>query len=382
MQSRAEASGWKTQVVLHPAFALTGLAHVVGGAVMPSIAATFHLSDSRSGMLFLLYFGGSALGALLCRGNYARDIWIGFASTAVFGAGIAVAPGSLLPAAFLLFGISVGMAMSAVSLFVGRNIAGKRASVLTLLNFSWSCGALLSPLIAGWILENHGYRTVYFAIAVAALPCAAVCGLMLRDDEERERAGGMKGERTALRLILLFALAAFMQVGIENTSTAWLTTFTMRAAGSGIAMAAYATSLYWIGFLASRAISSLLLLKTNSDYLLTGCVAGALVGAVLLVAAPFVALRSAAMLLLGASLAPIYPLLLNGFFARARRTGDSRWILATAGFGGSILPWIAGWLSTHTSSLRTGMMVIPVAVLVLAFTLPAMQSGARVAEQG
>ncbi len=378
MPSSAEASGWKTQAVLHPVFAVTGVAHVVGGAVMPSIAATFHLNDSQSGTLFLLYFGGSALGALLCRGNYARDMWIGFAATAISGVGVGFAPGWLLSVAFLLFGVSVGMAMSSVSLFVGRNVSEKRASVLTLLNFSWSMGALLSPLLAGWVLERHSYRAVYFAIAGTALVCALVCGLTLRDDEGRELGRGSRGEGTALGLILLFALAAFMQVGIENTSAAWLTTFTMRAAGSGIVMAAYATSLYWIGFLASRAVSSWVLLKANSDYVLRACVAAALIGAVLLVAAPSVMLRSAAMLILGAGLAPIYPLVLNGFFARARRTGDSRWILATAGFGGSVLPWIAGWLSSSTGSLRTGMLVIPAALLVLAAQLPWMRKGSEV----
>ena len=243
MQSSAEASGWKTQAVLHPVFALTGVAHVVGGAVMPSIAATFHLNDSQSGTLFLLYFGGTALGALLCRGNYARDMWIGFAATAACGVCVGLAPGWLLSVAFLLFGVSVGMAMSSVTLFVGRNIAEKRASVLTLLNCTWSSGALLSPLLAGWILERHSYRVVYFAIAGAAGLCALVCGFALRDDEERESGNRALGKGTALGLILLFALAAFMQVGIENTSAAWLTTFTMRAAGSSIVMAAYATSL-------------------------------------------------------------------------------------------------------------------------------------------
>lgn len=373
MNRNADASGWKSQLVLHSVFTLTGIAHIVGGAVMPSIAATFHLSDRQSGTLFLLYFGGSALGALLCRGNYVRDMWMGFAAMSVFGVGVGLSSATLLPAAFLLFGVSVGMAMSAVSLFVGRNIAAKRASVLTLLNFSWSCGALLSPLLAGWLLQSHTYRAVYFTIAAVSLPSALVCALTLRDHSESEVSGTPYESRTALGLILLFAFAAFMQVGIENTSTAWLTTFTMREAGNGIVMAAYATSLYWAGFLISRAAASVLLLKAKSDNVLVVCVAAALLGAVLLVAASTVVVRSAAMLILGASLAPIYPLILNGFFARARRTGDSRWILATAGFGGSILPWFAGMLSTQSGSLRVGMMLIPAALLALAVALPAMR---------
>ena len=66
--------------MLHPVFALTGVLHVVGGAVLPSLAARLHLSDSASGLLFLLYFAGTSIGALLCRGSYARLMTIGFAA--------------------------------------------------------------------------------------------------------------------------------------------------------------------------------------------------------------------------------------------------------------------------------------------------------------
>ncbi|MGC2614364.1 MAG: MFS transporter, partial [Terracidiphilus sp.] len=54
----------RTLAILHPVFALTGVLHAVGGALLPSIAARFHLSDSTSGLLFLLYFAGTSLGAL------------------------------------------------------------------------------------------------------------------------------------------------------------------------------------------------------------------------------------------------------------------------------------------------------------------------------
>ena len=63
-----------------------------------------------------------------------------------------------------------------------------------------------------------------------------------------------------------------------------------------------------------------------------------------------------AMVILGAALAPIFPLLLATFFAQARHSSDSRWVLSLCGFGGSVLPWIAGWISAQTGSLRLGLM--------------------------
>ena len=99
-------------------------------------------------------------------------------------------------------------------------------------------------------------------------------------------------------------------------------------------------------------------------------VAVAFASALLLEFAPSISARNLAMFLLGASLAPTYPLVLAGFFARSRHTADSRWILFTEGFGGSVLPWVAGFISTHSGSLRTGMLTIPAALLVMAFLLP------------
>ncbi|MEI4883994.1 hypothetical protein, partial [Klebsiella pneumoniae] len=77
-------------------------------------------------------------------------------------------------------------------------------------------------------------------------------------------------------------------------------------------------------------------------------IALAFASALMLELAPSAGGRNVAMFLLGASLAPIYPLVLAGFFARTQTTSDTRWILFTAGFGGSVLPWIAGFVSAHT----------------------------------
>jgi fucose permease len=76
------------------------------------------------------------------------------------------------------------------------------------------------------------------------------------------------------------------------------------------------------------------------------------------------------MFLLGVALAPIYPLIVAGFFARARHTSDSRWVMASAGFGGSVLPYLAGWISAHTGTLRAGILVIPAALLLMIVVLP------------
>jgi fucose permease len=273
---------------------------------------------------------------------------------------------------FLLLGVSVGIPMSAVSLFVGRNYAQRRAAVLTLLNFSWSAGALLAPLLAGWILLRHSYRAAYMFLAVASMVAALCCFLFLRDAPETASPAGEKDAGSNLRLILVFALAAFLQVGVENTSAAWLSTYAQRTMGAGVAVAATVSSLYWVGFLASRGVASLMLMRVQSANLLRVAAIGALGASLLLAAAPSSSLGRIAMFLLGIALAPVYPLVIAGSLARVHPTSDSRWVLAAAGFGGSVLPWLAGSISAMTGSLRVGMLTIPAALLLMILLLPSL----------
>jgi fucose permease len=370
MPGEAGRSTRRSLSVLHPVFALTGVLHAIGGTLLPSLAATFHLTDSQSGTLFLLYFAGSSLGALLCRGSYARTMTLGFVAIAVATAAVAEASWPWLLGIFLFLGISVGVPMSAVSLFTGRAFPDRCAPVLVFLNFTWSAGALLAPVFAGWILLHHTYRAAYLGLAGAAALAAASCALGLHDAPETPAIEATARDSANFALILCFAAAAFLQVGVENTAAAWLPTFSLRANGGGTSLAAMVTGVYWAGFLASRGAASLLLLRAAPMRVLGGATAIALAASLLLCAAHSPILGVAAMFLLGVALAPIYPLVVAGSLARVRRSADSRWVLASAGFGGSVLPWLAGWISARTGSLRMGMLALPAALVLMLSLLP------------
>lgn len=346
--------------------------------MLPSLASRFHLADSASGLLFLLYFGGTSLGALLCRTSYARLMTIGFAAMVCTCVAVACSPQTLLAPVFLLLGISVGVPMSSVTLFVGRMFPERCAAHLTFLNFSWSIGALGAPLIGARILVHYNYSAAYILFAIASASAAVACALVLRDAPESIRPTGEIDTITpASYIVAVFALAAFLQVGIENTVAAWLPSYALRTAGQGIVLAAASSSFYWAGFLLSRGLTSLLLLRTEPMRVFRVCLALGFASALLLIFSPSMIGRSFAMFLLGAALAPTYPLVLAGFFARTRRTADSRWILFTAGFGGSVVPWVAGSISAHTGSLRSGMLIIPSAMVLMAFVVPGLHKSEK-----
>lgn len=367
-------------VVLHPVFALTGIIHAIGGPLLPSLAATFLLTDSQAGLLLFFYFTGTSLGALLCVGNYARSLALGFAGITATCLGVALASRALVLPLFLAMGICVGIAMSAVSMFAGRNYSGRSAATFTFLNFSWSVGALIAPLLAARLLTAYTYRAAYGGLAAVAAVAALACWYLLVDSPEQSNPINLATSLTNARFISIFAFLTFLEVGIENTAISWLATYALRSEGRGVATAAAISSLYWVGFLASRGLSSLLLLRLEAMRVFHCSVIAAASAAMLLISLPAL-FRGASMLLLGAALAPIFPLLLARFFAGARHTSDSRWVLAICGFGGSVLPWLTGWISNRTGSLRIGLITIPAALVLMMCMLPALSGGSPRASQ-
>ncbi len=379
MASRSSRSDSQTLAVLHVGFALTGVLHSIGGPLLPSLTSTFHLIYSQSGGLLSLYYCGTSVGALLCLGRYARLMTAGFLAVALACLGVAWAHGALHPL-FLALGIAVGVPMSAVSMYTGRRFAERSAAPLTLLNFTWSIGALLAPLLAARVLVAHSYRAAYLVLAAVALACAISCGLVLQEPLEARQPESPRRGISKVSLIALFAFLAFLEVGIENTSATWLATYAMRAAGTGAAIAAATSSLYWWGFLASRGLSSLVLLRADAMRVLQIAAVAGLIAAACMIGVPLAGVRSAAMLILGAALGPIFPLLLSRFFAATSNTADSRWVLSICGFGGGVVPWLTGSISGATGNLRFGLAVVPAALFVMVCMLPALHRGGAVPE--
>jgi fucose permease len=332
------------------------------------VAATFFLKDGQSGFLLFAYFAGTSLGALLCVHHHARSIVIGFLGVTCVCLLISVAESPFLYPLFLLLGVSVGMPMTAVSMLAGRMFGARSAAPLGFLNFSWSAGAFMAPILAARLLLAHTYRAAYIILAFIAAVAAVVCWFQLEDVPERAMFRSPT-RATNLRVVILFALLTFLEVGIENTAGSWLTTYALRTTGGGF-LAAASTSFYWAGFLVSRGLSSLLLLRVDPKTLLRVAIGTAFVAAIVLVGLPGIADQALAMVVLGAALAPIFPLLLARFFAVAQTPSDSRWVLAVCGFGGSVLPWLTGWVSAGSGSLRLGLMTVPAALLLILFLLP------------
>jgi fucose permease len=293
----------------------------------------------------------------------------GFALVVLSCVTVIFVPWPKLLLAFAAMGIGVGLPMSAVSLFVGRQFSDRSAPILVLLNFTWSVGALTAPFFAARVLLHQGFRTAYVWLAIVSAVAVIVTLVCLRDAPETPGRTESKAP-SPRRAVTVFAIAAFLEVGIENTAAAWLSTYILRTSHGGSVLAASLSALYWTGFLISRAGSSAILIRVGATHLLRVVVPIALCAATFLVLAPFQSASKVAMFIFGAACAPIYPLIVANSFSQVREVSQSRWVLAAAGIGGSVLPWLTGWISARNGSIRTGVLTLPAALFFLLFLLP------------
>ncbi|HZC44106.1 MAG TPA: MFS transporter [Acidobacteriaceae bacterium] len=344
-------------VWLHIAFAATGFGTTLLGCLLPTLHFAWNLTDAEAGFLFACQFTGASLGALLVRKDLFRSIQQGYfvmvASALILGA----LHGHAAAAAFFVFGLGMGWAMTAINM-VGGTAFERSGAALSLLNASWIVGAALSPGIATRWIRYWRPMHIYFVVAVGF----AAIALSLRHYRanllgDRSRLLRVSEGATPWVLIAGFSLLGFLYVGVEVSVSGWMMTFVHRLAIGGGLWAAVITSCFWLALLCGRLLAPAILLRVSETRLLLAAmvVACCSVVSILLNHSPVAILLSAVSA--GLALAPIFPLCASRVLALTHESPQTKWLFCVAGMGGSVLPWMTGRLSTHTGSLRDGLLV-------------------------
>jgi MFS transporter, FHS family, glucose/mannose:H+ symporter len=358
--------------LLHLALLLTGLATALLGPILPLLSRHWHLQDQQSGLLLMAQFLGSFTGGLTVSKHLRRSLVLGLTASAIGFTGFAVAP-TLLAACVLLFvaGWGVGQCITACNIIAGRRYSTRRGSAMALLNFSWSAGAMLSPLLAAWLTPRFPLRHLLEGFAGCFL---GVLILLLSDlrgtpaeaiSASDTPSGTASASRLGLSAYLYFIALLFLYGGVETSISGWLTTYALRYGNRNLTLSEYTTLVLWTSLTVGRAITSVLLLRMKESTLLR---------ASLLLSAVFIAGLALAhgawsiaafAVLLGLSLAPFFPSsfsMMMGDRPSARQAGV---VLAVSGVGAAVLPSLMGVLSTHTGSLQLALAVPFTAALML-----------------
>jgi fucose permease len=319
------------------------------------------LNDASSGRLLLAVFAGSAIGALLVRPPFHRNLAAGMAMIAASMAGLALSGGHALFFLFLLFGTGLGLAMTANSVLTGDRYPERRAAMLTLLNFSWSAGAAVSPFAVQFVIHRAGVHGLFWCMAAAGL-LSTLLALCLRD--RRPAAAQAVSQRATApevqsprRVVVFFAIFGLLYCGTEAALGGWVLTYVHRLDFQVSVAPPLAASCFWLSLLIGRGIAPAVLLRVREEVLLAVALISAFVGVAALLTLhtlPAVMISAA---VAGISMAPIFPICVSIFMSLARNPAQTRWMFAVAGVGSATLPWATGQLAARTGSLHTGLLV-------------------------
>lgn len=353
--------------LMHFGFVLTGLGTALLGPILPLLTRQWHLEDAQSGLLLLAQFCGSFLGGVSVSRHLRRSLLTGLAAAAV-GFGIfAVAPGLAVACIGLsLGGFGLGQIIASTNILAGRRYTEHRGSALALLNFSWSFGAMLSPLLAAWLLPWFALRgmlecfAALFVVAAIAIT-AEMRGTQEEIDEADVPLNGKGLRRTAF---LYFAGLLFLYGGLETCLSGWLTTYALRYGDKTLAISEYTTLLLWVALTVGRAGSSLVMLKIKESTVQRWGLALAVIFTAGLATAHSAAAIAVFAVLLGLSLSPFFPSTFALLMAEKPAARQAGIVLAVSGLGAAALPWLMGVVSTRTGSLQVAL-ALPLAAAIL-----------------
>lgn len=349
---------------MHYALLLAGLGTALLGPILPILATQWRLNDSQSGALMLAKFCGAFLGGVTVSRNLRRSLLAGLAAGAIGFGCFAVAPGMALGSgALFVGGFGIGQVITATNILAGRRFTVHRGSALSLLNFSFSLGAMLSALLAAWLLPLFTLRHLLAWFAGTFVIGAG--GLLLEVDrtpsEDAEQsatdaardANGASG--LTPRMYLYFAGLLFLYGGLETCLSGWLTTFALRYGSKTLVISEYTTLLLWLSLTVGRAAASAVMLRVGERTVQRWGLALTAVFTAGLAFSHSAILIAACAVLLGLSLAPFFPSTWALLMAEAPGARQAGIVLAVSGLGAAALPWLMGVVSTRAGSLQAAL---------------------------
>ena len=368
-----EESEAPTLPLMHALFVLAGFGTMLLGPILPLLSLRWGLADSQSGLLILAQFAGATLGGLSVTAKLSRDLLIGLIFAAIGFSLLAFAPGLALACAGLaLGGFGVGRTIATVNIVAGARYTRNRGAALSRLNFTWSFGALLSPLTAAWLMRVP--LTIRLAAFAACFLIASIVLTIQRvSSADRAAAAGSKPELAQplpLPFFAYFIALLFLYGGLETCLSAWLTTYALRYGTHSLLLSEYTMVLLLCGLTLGRAFAAWLLVRMRDTVLqrialaLSATIAGALA------LAHEAAVIANLAVFLGIALAPVFPATFAILMARKPSANQAGIVIAASGLGAAGLPALMGVISTHSSSLQLALSVpVAAALVLLAMTL-------------
>ena len=357
--------------VIHVGFALTGVVTTLLGPTLPLLTARWNLNDAQAGRLFTAQFVAGLLGSLagiyLLRRVGTR--WTIRLGMLVVACGVALVGSAAVPigiAGICLYGVGLGFAIPSTNLLVAQITTENKIAALNLLNFSWTAGAVVGPLLISASRSNLGLRGFLASVSIAVLAVAAA--EFFSGPPLGAVAGTSQDGKLEPANRLLFALLSFLflllYIGVENGFSGWLSAFSVRLHHTTASSTAIIQSSFWGMILLGRLLAPLFLRWLGQNRLMFGGLGAAAIGTVITIWAPNLLSMEVGVLMAGLGLATLFPTA-AAIFTEWVGTGPmGSVVLGACGVGGAIIPALMGFVAFQTGSLRAGFWLLLITLCV------------------
>ncbi len=353
---------------LRVGFLFTGIITVLLGQILPVLSQRLSLSDQEAGTLFICQFTGSLLGAfcysaLSVRFGYPRvlaascvlmicglfmlnlDAWFGCA------------------AAISIYGLGIGLNIPTTNMFVVELDHSRSASNLSIVNFFWGFGAIISK---PFVDITQTPDSIFLPTAMLAAAMALMAVLFLASDRplakaKTETANDLSSSSVwTTPFAWMLAVFNFIHIGVESSVGGWITTYQDRIEGSGGAFMVSAASLFFLTLVIGRMLGPAFFRFGSEQSVIFCSLTVMILGTGVILYA-----GSLGMLLLGASIlgfgcSVVFPTNMSRFTGAfgPGSTQKAMPLFVLGSLGGAFITWLVGYVSTHSGDLRLGFYVI------------------------
>ncbi|HEU5073186.1 MAG TPA: MFS transporter [Polyangiaceae bacterium] len=378
------------------AFVSLGLPDTVLGVAWPSLQARFAITPSALGALLASGVGGYFLSGLFA-GEAVVRIGVGGVLTLSSGlVTLALAGYALAPSWALFFplggvlGLGSGAIDAALNGYAARNFSVRHVNWL---HGCWGIGATIGPASMTFVIaRGHGYRAGYALLGAVLATMALLFWFTRRRwnappqapevseaasraqgdvDDTNASAPGAKPQSLWVALrdrrVLLQVLVFLLYTSVESTVGQWCFSWLRDRRGLSIEAAGSWTSAYWASLTLGRLVLGGIVGRVGPDRLLRSATLGAVIGVTLFASAASW-LGYLGLILLGSSLAPMFPTLMARTPARV---GDGLahhavgLQVSAATLGSALGPSAAGFFVANQGLAAVGGVIVAVAAALL-----------------
>ncbi len=330
------------------------------GVLLPSLRAHYGLDKGTISFVFLLITGGflvaaSSSGILVHRLGIRLFLSLGGAAFLTAVGMVSLMPPFLaLLSAMMIMGFGLGIIDAGLNAYVAG--LPNNASLLNYLHAFYGLGALLGPAIASSFLEalHWNWNSVYLLWVGLSLVVLAGFATLFRQRNRaeetgmEEHTGNVLAASLRLRVVWLAALFLLFYVGAEVTLGTWSFSLLTEERHEPALLSGWVVSGFWLGLTLGRAMLGAVALRLGNVRMIQICLAGVVVGVLLVWLAPLMLTSAVGLWLAGFSLGPIFPttIALMSQLVPARLLAGAVGFMSSLGsMGAALFPWLAGNLA-------------------------------------